>query len=448
MAIDPGARIVQQEEIVLEKESRARKNFIRKIIAEISTPSVYTVIRYLDYQQRFKSYFHKNKVYEFKDYQQGQMVALIAIWEYDYIRRDIKNLIDELNARNFYVCVINTGKIDSELFEHLASIYIQRFNYGRDFGSYKEGFLYLSKKGILSLSPKLLMVNDSVFFLRQSISQALDSFVQSEKKVLGATENFDIWHHLGSFFIMFDKKILQSRKFLHFWKRFKKSDIRTKNIRYGEIKLTDVVKKIVPEEQTAAYWSLSALSEKIDTETALSSAISLSNRGHLTGWKKLSWQMVTKMFLQERLVAINDFQTSPNLKFTSENGKRSEYDSLRAIHDYDSSIKLIEEFSNQELNSDIFSDLFLKSKGLFITTAASGSQIHQNGNLLVTLGCPLVKLDLIYRGAYSYEDSELLFTLITDIDDRNLVREIIYRRAFGIEALRGWKRSAFGKGLI
>ncbi len=74
--------------------------------------------------------------------------------------------------------------------------------------------------------------------------------------------------------------------------------------------------------------------------------------------------------------------------------------------------------------------------------------IMQNNNLLISMGCPLVKLDLIYRGAFSYEDAEIMFSQIDNKEDVELLRDMLYRRAYGLDVLRGWKRSAFNKGLI
>lgn len=445
MAIDPASKIVRQEQILLEKESRAKKNFIRRIVAEISTPSVYTIVRFFDIKQKIKSYFHKSQIFEYKSYKPGQKVALLAIWEYEELRHDVEFLIQELKNRDYYICIINTGKIDPLKLNDLCSVYISRFNYGRDFGSYKEGFLYLHRQGILDSASKVLMANDSIFFLRDNIAACLTEFENSSLKVLGATENYEIWHHLGSFFIMFDNSVTKSKKFIKFWKNYKVTDLRTKNIRYGEIVLTEIVKKIVPDNQVGAQWSLSLFSKYISSHNELSNAIALANRGHLTEWKKLSWQFVTKVSLQERIVSVTDFQSNPGLMLSQE---KTDYKELSAINNFDGAVRIIQSLSDEKLSEKEVQELFLKAKGLFMTTAASGSQVHQNGNLLVSLGCPIVKLDLIYRGAFSYEDAEILFDNIENSKDRDQLRENLYRRAFGIDALRGWKRSAFAKGLI
>jgi hypothetical protein len=88
----------------------------------------------------------------------------------------------------------------------------------------------------------------------------------------------------------------------------------------------------------------------------------------------------------------------------------------------------------------------LTISGLLLTFA-SGSQIHQNGLLLHYLGCPLVKIDAIYRGAWSYEDAEKLLSKLEPQDQSELAA-FLYARAYGEDALRGWRRAAFMRGLI
>ena len=448
MAIDPDAKWGRQEELLLQKESRYRSNFIRRIIDEITFPSVYTVIKYLDVVQHFKSYFHRSKIKEFTPYRDGQKVALIAIWEYQKLRKDIRVLAEELIKRDFYVCIVNTGKMNAEPLSGLASVYIERFNYGRDFGSYKEGIQFLQKGNKLAQAEKFLLCNDSVYYLQDLVSPTIDLFLESNLEIAGATENFEIHHHLGSFFVMFSKHVVNSKEFRKFWRRFRVTDIRTKNIRYGEMRLTEKVKKTVNETQIGAIWSLALMSKVFDETDKLSLAISLVNRGHITSWKKLSWQFITKSFLGERILFPTDFSKNQGIFIQGSDSKNSDVSKSELIFTHRDAMDLIQNTFGKEVGKQTLFDLKMKAKGLWVGTTASGSQIHQNNNLLISMGCPLVKLDLIYRGAFSYEDAEIMFSQIENKEDVELLRDMLYRRAYGLDVLRGWKRSAFNKGLI
>ena len=448
MAIDPDAKWGRQEELLLQKESKYRSNFIRRIIDEITYPSVYTVIKYLDVVQHFKSYFHRSKIKEFTPYRDGQKVALIAIWEYQKLRKDIRVLAEELIKRDFYVCIVNTGKMNAEPLSGSASVYIERFNYGRDFGSYKEGIQFLQKDKKLAQAEKFLLCNDSVYYLQDLVSPTLDLFLESNLEIAGATENFEIHHHLGSFFVMFSKHVVNTKEFKKFWRRFRVTDIRTKNIRYGEMRLTEKVKKTVNETQIGAIWSLALMSKVFDETDKLSEAISLVNRGLITSWKKLSWQFITKSFLGERIIFPADFSKNHGIFIQGSDSKNSDVSNSELILSHHDALDLIQNTFGKEAGKQTLFDLKMKAKGLWVGTTASGSQIHQNNNLLISMGCPLVKLDLIYRGAFSYEDAEIMFSQIENKEDAELLRDMLYRRAYGLDVLRGWKRSAFNKGLI
>ena len=448
MAINPFDKIYKEEQVILSKETRSRNSLIRRVISELSFPSVYTVVRFQDLSQRVKSLFHKSVITEFTSYRSGQKIALVAIWEYEVPREDILILLQILKEKDFYVCVVNTGKIKSEIFSDMASVYIQRFNYGRDFGSYQEGIQYLQRGNKLAQADKFLLCNDSIYFLSDLMPPALEEFLVSDYDVLGATENFEIVPHIGSFFFLMTNRAVNSKEFKSFWKKFKKTDIRLKNIKYGEMRLSEKLRRGIPEGKMGAYWSLSFLSEKCDTEESLSQAIRLSNRGHITGWKKLSWQFVLKAFLTERVLFSSDLSRNQGIIFQETAAGEPNTSTPELILSHQDAVTVIAKQFNKELSSDSQTDLILKAKGLWVSTAASGSQIHQNNNLLVSLGCPIVKLDLIYRGAFSYEDAEIMFDQIKNKDDVYRLRRLLYSRAYGADTLRGWRRSGFEKGLI
>ena len=93
MALVGGEKLDRHEAILLEKESKKNRNFIRRIVDEVAYPSVYVVVKYLDVIQHLKSYFHKSKIHEFIPYRDGQKIALIAIWEYSVLRKDVRVLV-------------------------------------------------------------------------------------------------------------------------------------------------------------------------------------------------------------------------------------------------------------------------------------------------------------------------------------------------------------------
>ena len=53
---------------------------------------------------------------------------------------------------------------DRAKLEGLIDCYIERPNFGRDFGSYKTAFMHLFAQGWHEHCPRLLMLNDSIFY--------------------------------------------------------------------------------------------------------------------------------------------------------------------------------------------------------------------------------------------------------------------------------------------
>ena len=91
---------------------------------------------------RETSYIHFEKAYG------GQKILLIALYEKGKLRPDIKRLLTTSKKLGMYVVAVNTQKLDSPFdLDALIDCYIERHNYGRDFGSYQNGFLHIYRQG-------------------------------------------------------------------------------------------------------------------------------------------------------------------------------------------------------------------------------------------------------------------------------------------------------------
>ena len=448
MAFDPFERQRRTEEVATAKESRESYNVLRRIIDELLTPSAYVILRTLDRTNRFKSYFKRSNIIEYSDFQKGQKIALIAIWQYELLRKDVRVFLEELKKRDYFICVVNTGKMEASYLSNLASVYIERFNYGRDFGSYKEGIQYLQNTEVFKDCSSFLMANDSVYYLQDFIGPTLDKLEVSESELTGLTENFEINHHLGSFFVVFSKRVVNGKYFKRFWRRFKTTDLRTRNIYYGEMMLTKKIGAKIPPDKIRVLWSISSMAAAIRDIETLSQAITLANRGHISTWKKISWQLISKAFLDERLIFMSDFQKKSGLTLSSSNGIDNDLSNSQLILGYNDLIHAIRDNFDSEISENSEYELLMKAKGLWLNIVGSGSQIHQNNNLFVHHGMPLVKLDLLYRGAFSYEDLEILLDKLQNREDSQILRSMLYRRIYGLDYLSGWRRSAFRKGMI
>lgn len=77
----------------------------------------------------------------------------------------------------------------------------------------------------------------------------------------------------------------------------------------------------------------------------------------------------------------------------------------------------------------------------------SGSQIHQNASILIKIGLPIIKLDGLYRGIFSYEDMGRICSMLKSDEGKEL-GDLLIARPYGGRYLTGWKRAAFEAGLL
>ncbi len=146
-------------------------------------------------------------------------------------------MLERSKAAGFYVLVLNTGKLTApEKLKDFVDVYIERFNFGRDFGSYKSGFLHLFKSNTTKECPRLLMMND-VFTWCRTIDKFLTDMKDSYLEVLGSTENYEIEYHLGSFCISMSGNILRHQKFEKYWRAYRNSDLRPTLIRRRNVSI-------------------------------------------------------------------------------------------------------------------------------------------------------------------------------------------------------------------
>ena len=164
----------------------------------------YVIVSTQSFMMRIKVFGKSPKVH-FEQSYQGQKILLLALYQKGRLRPDIENLLITAKQLGMYVLAINTLKVlDPNSLKEKIDCYIELPNFGRDFGSYKKGFLHLFKKGWEKQCPRLLILNDSLFYSKQNLAAFLNQMMNTDIEVLGATENHEIEHHLGMPIIKLD----------------------------------------------------------------------------------------------------------------------------------------------------------------------------------------------------------------------------------------------------
>jgi hypothetical protein len=370
---------------------------------------------------------------------------MLAIWQNNVIRKDILTALKSAKAMGLFVVVINTGKI--ELDSHLSDfidVYIERYNFGQDFVRYKLGFSFLSKIGALDECPRLIMCNDSVFYIEGNLKNHIGIHLDSDTPFLGVTQNFEKLHHLGSFFVSFNASTLNNPIFLNFWQKFRRTNVRSTNIRKGEQELSLCLSKLQGKDRPLhVVFNLSRINNWLasDLDNLFTSYLECVLDDKRTGWYRpnlsdLGHDLRGKISSRIYDIANAEHQLI-NLHVASDEHEQA-----------DLSINNFEEFVETfRLNSSTIEIRESFLIGILNRSYAEGSQIHNKQLSFLKMGTPILKLDAIYRGAVPHEVVLLTASNLEESESRDYL-DLVLSRAWGTKSLQGIKRFAFEHGLI
>ena len=395
----------------------------------------------------FRSLFSAPEVLFEAEYK-GQKILLLALYQKGRLRPDIVRLLSRAKEAGFYVIAINTRRLARE-HDLSGSIdcYIERFNYGRDFGSFKLGFLHIYSRQWEERCPRLLMLNDSVYFVDKHLPEFLNVMSSTELEVLGATENFEIEYHLGSFCISMSQSVVRHKALRKFWRRFSLSDLRPRNIKMGEMRLTKTLTGISQDDLAlAAYYDIQFASTAMrESNDLVDFAYSSQARSPLwprrnVGFPELFCRIKASQLYWPQAHFLKDAGVKEqSLSFTLQQAEIAQI----AV----GSLKELQLRLEEIGIKNTLKDLSEFAVSTFSTAYAGGSQIHIMAPLLVRLGCPLIKLDLVYRGVMDHFDLKWLMGALEPSDQSEL-QSLLMRRQYGGYFLHGLERAAFMRGLI
>lgn len=130
----------------------------------------------------------------------------------DYVVYYLKRL-HEVCSHIVFVTTSNAPKTELSRIRDICQSIIQRENVGYDFMSYKVGLQSLDIGGF----DEVVICNDSVYGPLFSLDETFARMQKVECDFWGMTESHDKAYHLQSYFIVFRKKVLESRCFGLFW---------------------------------------------------------------------------------------------------------------------------------------------------------------------------------------------------------------------------------------
>lgn len=410
-------------------------------------PAARVIVTAQSEMQRFKTLGQKPKVHYQAPYD-GQRIMLLALYEKGTLRPDVLRLLDAARAEGLYILAVNTLKLkDPAAMQDRVDCYIERPNFGRDFGSYKTGFLHVFQQGWHENCPRLLMINDSIFFSEKRLPKFLHDMMTSDIEVLGATENYEIEYHLGSFCIAMAQSILKASSFQTYWKNYYLTDVRPRVIKRGEMKLSKTLKRCVsgPEHFRSLYSSARFVSALNADPQLADFFLKNSRTSDLVGWSRFSAKGIIQFLsgrfispvnvpheLQENSIKIENAINELNEEVFLDNIEGLKKYLLRHVKETD------------QIDSGLIEDSIISELSQIFM---AGSQIHQNASILLYMGLPIIKLDGMYRGMFNVYDVQRICRLL-DETERPEVQQILFERPFGGDTLIGWRRAAFMVGMI
>lgn len=404
-------------------------NLIKQIIKILIYLLAYSFAASQSFFTRIKVFAQK-PILHFEHPYESQPILLLALYEKGLLRPDIMNLLQVAKDLGMYVVAVNTMKILApEQLKAVVDCYIERPNFGRDFGSYKTGFLHVYKKEWNKKCPRLLMLNDSVYFSKQRLKTFLKEMIVNDQEVIGATENFERQHHLGSFCISIDKKVLNNVLLKNFWKQYRCTDIRPRVIRSGEIRLSKILRSSLTYGGLTAFYDKKLIVKYfLESPNLIHEVTSLCRNSVFSQrtWKNYSPLDVAKMIF---------------LKL----GANKKSESLQDLHLSYLPLKHgLQKDDKQYLQSEFVTEA---TKEVFFEAMDTGSQIHNNAILFHKLGLPLIKCDLLFRGVCTTIDILTLSDQLTESEAKNF-QGLMFSKTYGGKCLFGFNKILFRYGFI
>lgn len=418
------------------------ERFFKAISYRITHLAVGQYLAMLSFLNGVRSLFYPNKTYIQTPYN-GEKILIIALFEKGILRTDIEGLLLKAKAKGLYVIAINTQKLlGPKNFTSFFDVYIERYNFGRDFGSYKTAFKFLYKNQYHKLCPRVIMLNDSVFYESTRTGKFLDDLINPSIEVLGATENFEIQHHLGSFCISIAGRVLRHKRLIKYWRRYRNSDVRPTVIKRGEMRLSKCLRKIVksPEDMAALYSMTTIAARLMEDHKAVSEAAQFLRRSNYV-WGQLSLPHMWMAFVEQYYVTNLDRTLGKKVLL-----KLNDILPYYALHN----LEQMHQFFTERLNiedKNLLSNMKRYAVAKIMWAARQGSQIHQSNVMFLHLGLPIIKLDAFFRGPMNEEDALLLYPLMLEEEAKTLCR-LLFIKSHGRDVLFGWKRLLFDHGFL
>lgn len=218
------------------------------------------------------SYVIRRKLSLVKDYdvdvasRSSSTYAIVSVFSNKTLPDTTVDYIVELSKQDLDIHVVCNGFLSDAAISKLTP-YVHKIscreNIGRDFCGYKYGVeSAMREKGV----ERILITNDSCFVVTRRLNSLFTKMNNASADFWGITESKSPIYHLQSFFIMFNRPVIESAVFKKYWTRYPYNSSRHFAVKHGEIGLTKTLTR-KGGFRPAAFNTVSGLAELIDRST-------------------------------------------------------------------------------------------------------------------------------------------------------------------------------------
>jgi hypothetical protein len=354
----------------------------------------------------------------------GSRYAIVVFYPGFGIDEGFIALLRSLRQADVNAIVVCNGTPARALLDQVraeAQRILLRPNVGRDFGAYRAATLYLNQHALPA--SRVLYFNDSVIYLAgPQLDRLVGELAESKFPVVGAYENHELHHHLGSYAFSVSGDVFRDPRLQKFWRSYRPYDIRPHAIHQGEMGLSRSLRKagysfdvIYPVDRLADRLRQLDPADIISLGRYMSHGwrsmlIERTRNGPIGPSDSLAAEFATVQSAEQR-------GKTPTLSAIDPGGLRRRSGSGAARAPNELALSL----ATRGLAKQALIDLM-------IGDIAGRSQIHAGFGLYhVLMGSPMVKKDLVQRQVYLEQDCSLVLDDVPEATRAAIMRTLINR---------------------
>jgi Rhamnan synthesis protein F len=357
--------------------------------------------------------------------------VVLALYEKVALPTFTMNLINAIDRSALNLIVVSNSALSPMLKAQLhekCHMLIERSNFGRDFGAYRDGICILLRR--FKNIERLVLLNNSLFYFNRGLDD-LVARLNGEAEFVGVTEVFQFHYHVQSYALSFGAQLLRNKSFLRFWRRYRPISSRRWSIHKGEVRLTRKLTKagfrphiLYQAAELALQLATRPIREVLESVRLLPTDVRselYEEFGKVLGTEENRESLSTIETISQ---GVRDFKAGHN---AGENKS-----SMQSISDQAETM--------ERWSFEIFTNRI-------ISAIVSRNQIHAGGFFFVKyLGLPIIKRDIFYREVYALED---IHRILSEFEEplRDEVMADLRRGGTGAN-LKGLWRTLYNHGSI